>query len=483
MKKTGLKTFFISFLFSLFAIFVANGLFLRAQSAAKPKDLIPSKNIVLFLKQEPEQIRAAQIIPLKKISLSIPSKKVDIAQEDVWVEPELAQDFAEEKPENIVVSEIVEPLSQELTDPIKPHLADDLADKIIEDFDDFIKKPVVVASADSLPVEKESVATLNEAPVVEQEIKIPLEKEGFYEADIKLELVDSSKGSAQVAFADSNGFGHLDEPRQLESEPVPGIIVETESSDWVEMKEAAPKADAAWTTAKGVKYPKNKMVLEQDSAIDKTDVKLASETVKNILIPIPDDITAEGDFMPQIKSESKPQEIVDEAPAPVSNYKAEAESTKSSTILDNLGSIFSQTSKNVGAKIEEQISSISQKAKDVKKSSNKPSTIMPTEIRLAFAPNRAEISGQTVKWLNAFAQKAQEDGIGLEIRIDGTSAQDLQQKRLNLIYNILSSKGVNAEKVDTIFTSREPNSFIIRTIKKRPDFNDNINQTPSYQQW
>ena len=98
--------------------------------------------------------------------------------------------------------------------------------------------------------------------------------------------------------------------------------------------------------------------------------------------------------------------------------------------------------------------------------------IMPTEMRLSFQPNRAEISGQTLRWIQAFAARAANNPeIGIEIRIDGTSAMELQQKRLNLLHNILTNRGVEYSKINTIFTNREPNSFILRTTTL--NFNNN----------
>ena len=92
--------------------------------------------------------------------------------------------------------------------------------------------------------------------------------------------------------------------------------------------------------------------------------------------------------------------------------------------------------------------------------------ILPTEIRLSFQPNRAEISGQTLRWIQAFAKKAtDEKNVGLEIRIDGSGAFALQQKRLNLLYNILTANGVEYKKINTVFADREANSFIVRTVK------------------
>ena len=127
-----------------------------------------------------------------------------------------------------------------------------------------------------------------------------------------------------------------------------------------------------------------------------------------------------------------------------------------------------------------------QKTKGRKKAKSRPVTILPTEIRLSFQPNRAEISGQTLRWIQAFATKtAQTPDLALEIRMDGTSSTDLQQKRLNLLYNILTNKGVDYSMINTVFTSRDPNSFILRTISLKDDNKKRINnqKTNRYIQW
>lgn len=110
------------------------------------------------------------------------------------------------------------------------------------------------------------------------------------------------------------------------------------------------------------------------------------------------------------------------------------------------------------------------------------------EMRLAFQPNRAEISGTTLKWIQAFANKVNSDrSVILEIRIDGTSSYALQQKRLNLLHNILTNKGVDYRKINTVFTTREPNSFIIRTVRINSnidrDVKESKDQAAYYQSW
>ena len=108
-------------------------------------------------------------------------------------------------------------------------------------------------------------------------------------------------------------------------------------------------------------------------------------------------------------------------------------------------------------------------------------------MRLSFQPNRAEISGQTLRWVQAFATNvAKNNSSQLEIRIDGTSTTALQQKRLNLLYNILNSKGVEEYKINTVFTQREPNSFIIRIIpleKNSLELSQNNPASLRYKQW
>ena len=85
---------------------------------------------------------------------------------------------------------------------------------------------------------------------------------------------------------------------------------------------------------------------------------------------------------------------------------------------------------------------------------------------MAFQPNRAEISGQTLEWLHAFAENVVKyENVIIEIRISNTAPTILQQKRLKLLYRILANNGVDYEKINIIFTDREPNSFIIRNVR------------------
>lgn len=250
--------------------------------------------------------------------------------------------------------------------------------------------------------------------------------------------------------------------------------------------------------AKEKYYQKDEAVIQKAlnrEPLDTTnaDLQLASGTVQNLLIPIPEEILNDENLTPQLVSSDKPDDIKKEIeverklkeevrpekplivkkeeknePQPIEPVKHQTpQEQKKGNILSSLSSIFSSSSNVKESKQntddDDFISSIKKKFKG----SRSRGKIMPTEMRLSFQPNRAEISGQTLRWIQAFAGKAADDpAMSIEIRIDGTSGMELQQKRLNLLHNILTNKGVEYSKINTVFTNREPNSFIIRTITR-----------------
>ena len=257
--------------------------------------------------------------------------------------------------------------------------------------------------------------------------------------------------------------------------------------------------DNKWIAAKGTKFPVNQNVLEQDyykQAQDTEKVsavlsgeplpkdkgtKVAGEIVQNILIPIPDDIINNKDLKPKLASDpinqpleeevSRREAALEEDEGSDILFFVEGEEDKNSSevkeaggILNSISSLFSTTEKAQIADSEDKNIKSSEKKSENKIKKNK---ILPTEIRLSFQPNRAEISGNTLNWIQAFALKTKESDYNvLEVRIDGTSSFELQQKRLNLLYNILTNLGLEYRKVDPVFTSREPNSFILRVVNR-----------------
>lgn len=285
------------------------------------------------------------------------------------------------------------------------------------------------------------------------------------------------------------------------------------------------ETDSPWVAALGTKFPKNNDIKEKDyyktgqdaekvSAImngekstndaKKEEVKVAGEVVKNLLIPIPEDILNDKDLMPQLVSDPKNKKLeeritreelnkqtevkpeTDEIPFITEEIKHTKEENSSPAgddsggILKSISSIFSSKEKEEPEVAEKKGKTVVQKQEPENQKNDTPeekntasdaeNKILPTEIRLSFQTNRAEISGKTLNWIQAFAKKTMEnDYTILEIRIDGTSSYNLQQKRLNLLYNILTNLGLDYEKVNTVFTNREPNSFVLRTVKTKED--------------
>lgn len=598
MEKAGLKTFVYSFVFSLFAAFSANSVYLRAQATQNQTLKIPNRNITLFLKEESKLITATDAAPVKKIVLSvipeIPKEKDPLTDKI----PLVIDDFLEKKaPTKILASTSDIPLQIDFAQETAKTVALP-QEKLIENFEEVISSPPPVNEKELTPIvaelkidsqaisdeeklppkgaieqkitseepEKplELVALEYHKPKVHKEITepkampdmpaetpsiskkntllIPLEKNiGIIRTgNKKIEIVNQ----AQVNQVALNTASVPIKSMVSQEAPNPDTATASTQEDlkWqsmAEIKSSESKKDDPWEVTIGSKHPRNKAILESDAYrkdekeirqllnskedqpfnSNEKNIELASGTVKNILIPIPEDILNDDNLTPQLVSSKKNKQVEDEMAAKEALKEEErlqkdntqksleqnllatsADQTqqpiteeKKGSILSSISSIFSGSKSSppqIGVQPgndEEQNSLLNAfKRKGVRSSGGK---ILPTEIRLSFQPNRAEISGQTLKWIRAFANKTiEEPSTGLEIRIDGTSSPLMQQRRLNLLQNILGGEGVDFNKVNTIFTSREPNSFIIRTVrlnnatKDMPEKQNNARNN-NYTQW
>lgn len=584
MKKTSLKTFVCSFVFSLFMIFTINGIYLRTQKPVRGELKISNKNITLFFKSEPKTTAYAKVIPIKKITLTLPQTKTEtFAMADSGAIPLMTEDNNEltvasaddafsPPPEADFSETTVIPL--EIQGNIHPpqSLSQGAEPKVTADFDKMINSPPpvpkeeIIITTESSPKKESPVrpqelilahqnempeeATfkvakvsgnafkinnlqkdidVRETPAKEEagELLIPLEKDNSITAPGGEIQIVKSPDRTQLAMADKNI-------------PVKSLIAKDagesdgnrneDDTGWKSMSEK-DSGDTPWLTAKGMKHPRNNNVLQEDyykqmsedeikkvlndnaSSKGGEGIKLADAgMVKNILIPIPEDILKEDPLTPQLVSSEKEKdkelekEIFEkeeeESKITVAGTNKQITATpkkgEEKSLLKSITSIFSgaalpgsqagETAKKENIEEDSEESFFSKISGGIKRSSSK-SKILPAEIRLSFQPNRAEISGQTLKWIEAFANKTKEDAtVGLEVRIDGTNSYALQQKRLNLLQNILKSKGVNDRKINTVFTTREPNSFVIRTVRINSNYNGSIekkggDEPAYYQQW
>ena len=228
---------------------------------------------------------------------------------------------------------------------------------------------------------------------------------------------------------------------------------------------------------------------KNSEAKSESETKVAYKMMKNILIPIPDEIANDENLTPQLSysaqnkkldADLKSKQKAKEQQAAQKEEKIDDEQSKS--LSDSITDWFAQgktkekidvinkdkseekkSSADVSEQQDEQEEGVFGRLLGLKKKGSK--SIIPSELKLSFQPNRAEISGQTLEWLHAFSQNAlKDDDVMVEIRIDGSGSYELQQKRLNLLYTIFANNGVNYEKINIIFTARDPNSFI-RNVK------------------
>lgn len=224
------------------------------------------------------------------------------------------------------------------------------------------------------------------------------------------------------------------------------------------------------------------------------ETKVAYKMVKNILIPIPDEIMNDENLTPQLsysdknkkidaklKSEQDERERLKKEQEELARQAQKIDDKQSKSLSESITDWFAEgksTEQKVNIISKDDTTNVARDAAATEKEEsafskllglkkkNGAQNIIPSELKLAFQPNRAEISGQTLEWLRAFSENAvKDDEVMIEIRIDGSGSYELQQKRLNLLYTIFANNGVNYEKINIIFTARDPNSFIIRNVK------------------
>lgn len=292
--------------------------------------------------------------------------------------------------------------------------------------------------------------------------------------------------------------------------------------------EISDAADNPWVVASANRYAKNQIAVEtyaqkgpeaeeedapleaevlpqEDiSAIEETfqpkllqepddSNKLAYKMIQNLLIPIPEDIMNDADLTPQLSYSPHEEKIREEKDTEKEDLdtKEEVKKKKGSGLFKSISSWFSKKEKD-----DENEKSVLANKAGAQPKTNKHrlspgqavpspddildnSVIMPAELRLSFQPNRAEISGQSLQWLRAFADNARDhDDVYIEVRFDTTGSVNLQKKRLKLLSKIFADRGVDFRKINVVGTAREPNSLIVRNIRfKEEAFQETTNKS------
>lgn len=493
MKKT-LKIFLVSFTLSSFAIWAADELFFSVAPSKSTPVAIPQKNIALFFQ---ENEAAFPVLKTKSVKESRLAAIVPAAEDNPNMENYISLFGVEKSAAKAISISSVEdaadiPLEygapQKMRKPVQA------------------RKQEVPSPAAATPETKVALRS-NEAPEKKVYAEVGgkkeepvLKKESLPQPEtVKFALNDKKATFAETdvipleSGAETRNAGHVEivsaAPQSQVAMAGDHIAVDTLAIEQKDKEEIRQKREwqpmtaaneSPWVVAQANKYAKNNKAAEDYAAPEEEiknlltpqkmeeegqEVKTA-EMVKNILIPIPEDILNDKNLTPQLVSSKKDAELdFDDEEEDMSEEK------DGSTLLKSITSIFSSSSGSSDENGTEENAEPKKKRKkglfaafsDDKAAATK---ILPAEMKLAFQPGRAEISGQTLRWIQAFANKAAEDpNVFLEIRIDKNSSYALQQRRLDLLHTILSSRGMDSSKVNTVFTSREPNSFIIRTLR------------------
>ena len=91
---------------------------------------------------------------------------------------------------------------------------------------------------------------------------------------------------------------------------------------------------------------------------------------------------------------------------------------------------------------------------------------MPHEIRITFYPRASAFSGQTLKWIRAFALAALQDPrLIVEIRASCAEAA-LQDARLKLVKGALAGVGLSSHQIIVNYTNRPVDTMLLRAVPR-----------------
>ena len=505
MPKFGLKCFVGSFMLSLVAVFaVTKTYFVMSVAEHEQREAlvdfenIPVKNIELFAANEENDPLFDKFDNLNR------HNELPMADNNVAV-------ISENRTDATTDSVIYEPENSE-----SAFTADSTENNEFAYSDD--------ASGNNYIVQISSSPAPQDTDVAEEDLQIADASEA---SDFIIPLVHTYKtASGTITYSDSaddNQIAMASHDVNIDNLGNDGVAAVTEplpeNSSFISKSEfsaglSAPsmEADDAWEVAEISNRHAGKNSLAQYTAKHESDIVAPDQQAEtpaateykmqqNILIPIPESIKNEHNLTPQFSTSEENLRLERELRAKhklpaltednsdisdddeqdfEEEFDDDDEEETSKSLTDSIAEWFSGTGKKT---TKDNIAPKSNKSKSAPKKSNKKEessifnkllgisesdkdSVSPSELKLSFQPNRAEISGQTLEWLHAFSDNSiKDENVFIEIRIDKTAPYALQEKRLKLLYKILANNGVDYHKINIIFTDREPNSFIIRNVR------------------
>ena len=344
MRKKTLKIFVNSFVVSLFTIWAVNGLFAVPEKRRNAEISIPDKNIALFFQHEAPTVNYSASTPVQAFSLAALAPKP--AEREIFIDKNLF--VFDDEVEGIRINSIEDAADIPLEHSAAASVFDPVKNMTeSNDSQPVAKRPAVVADAAPQPatvadnVFAEEAGTNQTEPAAERQntekpaetirpqlLAATLPQQADNEA-IPLEFgngaaekveIASKAPDNQIAMADG-GKLNIDKIAVEQTAEAPKAA----PREWHEMseKDTAGNADNPWVVAKGTRNPKNNHVLDEEFykgmseseinaalnapekiAEDGKEVQVA-EMVKNILIPIPEDIMNDKNLTPQLVSPKK----------------------------------------------------------------------------------------------------------------------------------------------------------------------------------
>lgn len=506
MPKFGLKCFAGSFVLSLVAVFAVTKAYFvisadehQQREALVDAENVPVKNIELFAATEENDPLYDKFNSLvRQNELPAPDNSEMITSEN---HSDTSSDSVLYEPENS---------ESALT-------ADAVSESEFAYSDDNNDSDYIVQAASS-PIPQD-------ADTASEDLQIADASEA---TDFMIPLVHTYKTAAGTVTysdtADDNQIAMASHDINIDNLGNEGVAAVTdplpESSSYISKSEfsaglSAPsmEADNTWNVAEISNRHAGKNSLAQYTAKHETDIVAPDQQAEvpaaaeyrmqqNILIPIPESIKNEHNLTPQFSTseenlrlerelrakhqlpalENDHTDVSDDGEQDFEEEFDDDEENEetSKSLTDSIAEWFSGSGKKTS---KDNIAPKSNSSKSTKKKSDKKEessifnkllgigksdkdSVAPSELKLSFQPNRAEISGQTLEWLHAFSDNViKDENVFIEIRIDKTAPYALQEKRLKLLYKILANNGVDYHKINIIFTDREPNSFIIRNVR------------------
>ncbi|MDD4520218.1 MAG: hypothetical protein PHI50_05015 [Alphaproteobacteria bacterium] len=97
--------------------------------------------------------------------------------------------------------------------------------------------------------------------------------------------------------------------------------------------------------------------------------------------------------------------------------------------------------------------------------------VLPSEVRITFDTGNADISGQTLKWIRAFASQVKGDRKKyVEIRMGQSTPRDIGMRRGALLRGALLGAGLVSKQIEFKFTNRDINSVVLRVLEKEEEY-------------